>query len=205
MRTEPTESLRSSRQYDSPIRRRQVADTRERIMAAGCELLHSTSVKDWKALTIRSIARQAGISERTVYRYFRDERELRDAVMHRLEQNAGIDLTGMRLEDVSDVAGHIFGHLASYPPESKPVLDPTLAEARHRLHGALADAVAEVTADWSDAQRTKAAALLDVLWSVASYERLTVDWQLDRDDAIRTISWAIQLVEDAVRSGRRPT
>ena len=46
---------------------------------------------------------------------------------------------------------------------------------------------------------------LDVLWSVASYERLVNEWQLDRDDAIRVITWAIGLVEAAVGDDRRPS
>jgi hypothetical protein len=49
-----------------------------------------------------------------------------------------------------------------------------------------------------------AAAMFDVLWSVASYERLVVDWQLHRERAIRGITWVIGLVEQAVRNGDRP-
>jgi hypothetical protein len=52
--------------------------------------------------------------------------------------------------------------------------------------------------------RTLAAATLDVLWSVASYERIVVDWQLEYDDAIRAFTWVIGLVEEAIGEGRRP-
>jgi hypothetical protein len=50
-----------------------------------------------------------------------------------------------------------------------------------------------------------AAAMLDVLWSVASFERLVVDWQLDRTRAIRGMVWVIGVVEEAIRKGRRPS
>ena len=46
--------------------------------------------------------------------------------------------------------------------------------------------------------------MLDVLWSVTSYERLVADWNLDPDDAIRGATWVIGLVEDAIRKGTRP-
>ena len=46
--------------------------------------------------------------------------------------------------------------------------------------------------------------MFDVLWAVGSYERLVTDWQLDRDEAIRAITWVVGLVEEAVRAGRRP-
>ena len=58
---------------------------------------------------------------------------------------------------------------------------------------------------WPEADRAIAAAMLDVLWSVASYERLVVDWELDPEQAIRGVTWVIGLVEEAVRRGRRPS
>ena len=52
--------------------------------------------------------------------------------------------------------------------------------------------------------RAIVAAMLDVLWSVASYERLVADWDLDPKDAIRAVVWVIGLVEAAVKDDRRP-
>jgi AcrR family transcriptional regulator len=198
-------SVRSPRQYESPLRRQKAAETRERIIAAGCELLLRSSIRDWRALTMRAVAQQAGVNERTVYRYFTNERGLRDAVMHRLEQEAGIDLPGMRLDDISDVTARILAHVSSYPRESIPGHDPTLNEANVRQREALCSAVAEWTGDWSASDRSAAAAMFDVLWSVAAYERLVVGWQMDSEDAIRTITWAIGLIAEGVRQDRRPT
>jgi AcrR family transcriptional regulator len=83
------------------VRRQQAVETRERIIEAACTLLRRSGIRDWRALTIRGVALQAEVNERTVYRYFGNERGLRDAVMHRLEEKAGIELEGMRLEDVA--------------------------------------------------------------------------------------------------------
>jgi hypothetical protein len=41
--------------------------------------------------------------------------------------------------------------------------------------------------------------MLDVLWSVGSYERLVADWGLAPDDAIAGVTWVIGLVERAIR------
>jgi hypothetical protein len=139
-----------------------------------------------------------------VYRNFGNERGLRDAVMHRLEQKAGIDLEGMGLEDIADVAARILGQVSSYPLRPKPSLDPTLTDASVRQRTALFGALEERTAEWSASERTSAAALLDVLWSVGTYERLVSDWAMDRDQAIRAVTWAIGLVQEAVRKGQRP-
>jgi AcrR family transcriptional regulator len=153
---------------------------------------------------MRGVAERAGVNERTVYRYFGNERGLRDAVMHRLEQEAGIELDGMQLEDVADIAARIFWHVSSYPVRPKPPLDPTLTDANLRQRGALVRALRDGMPAWSDEEQTAAAAVLDVLWSLATYERLASDWQMEPDQAIRTVGWAIGSVEVAIRNGQRP-
>jgi AcrR family transcriptional regulator len=203
--TEASEPPRARRRYDTTLRRQQAAGTRERIVAAGSELLHGSPIRDWRALTVRSVAERAAVNERTVYRHFANERALRDAVMQRLEEEAGIDLGGLRLENVADSAIRIVEHFSSYPIKPRPPLDPTLSEASQRQRKALLGAVATRTDGWSESDRVVAAAMLDVLWSVAAYERLVVEWQLDRKQATRGITWLMGLVEDAVRKGRRPS
>jgi AcrR family transcriptional regulator len=196
---------RPRRAYDNTLRREQAAETRERIVSAASEILHATHVRDWDVLTVRAVAERAGVNERTVYRHFHNERGLRDAVMQRMEEEAGIDLETMCLEDVSMVAARIFRHVTSYPWEPRPVLDPTLSDANRRQHGALLKAVSLHSETWSHEEQKMAAGLLDVLWSVGAYERLVGDWHLDTDVAIQTIDWAIKLVENAVLNGPRPT
>ena len=194
----------TTRRYESPVRRQQALETRQRIIEAGCKVLRRSGIRDWRGLTIRGVAEQAGVNERTVYRYFGNERGLRDAVMSRLEEKAGIELEGMHLGDVAGFAARIFAHVSAYPGRPKPSLDPTLSDASVRQKRALTAAVAERTSGWTDAERTSAAALLDVFWNVATYERLVTEWGMDRDQAIETVSWAIGLVEDAIAKGRRP-
>ena len=199
-----TEATRTRRPYDSTLRRERAAQTREKIVAAGAELIRGASIRDWRGLTIRAVAERAGVNERTVYRHFANERVLRDEVMHHLEQKVGVDLARMRLDDVAGAAARIFEHLSAYPLDRRRPLEPTLIEANRRQHEALVTAVEGSSDRWPELDRTLAAATLDVLWSVASYERIVVDWRLDHDDAVRAITWAIGLVEEAIREGRRP-
>ena len=139
-----------------------------------------------------------------MYRHFANEQALRGAVMEHLEDDAGIELAGMGLDDVTDVAGRIARVVAGRARARRPPVDPTLHDASRRQHDALLAAVGAETPGWSDADRRLAAALLDVLWSVGSYEHLAVDWGLDRDEAIRGTAWVIDLVTAAVREGRAP-
>ncbi len=192
------------RKYDSPLRRQRAAETRERIISAGADLLHGFPVWNWRALTVRGVAERAGVNERTVYRYFAGERELRDAVMARHEADADVALEGLTLEDLQDHTARILEYVSSYPLQSRTPDDPTLMAAHRRQRAALIAAVSDRAGAWPDIDRAIAAAMLDVLWSVASYERLVVDWDLEPKEAIRGATWVIGLVEDAIRAGRRP-
>ncbi|HET6952296.1 MAG TPA: helix-turn-helix domain-containing protein [Acidimicrobiales bacterium] len=199
-----TEAGRARRRYDSTLRRQRAGETRDRIVAAGCEILLGSSIRDWRALTIRAVAERAGVNERTVYRHFVNERGVRDAVMRRLEEQAGIDLAGLQLEHIADVTARIVETVSSHPLDSRPPLDPTLTEAGRRQRDALLRAVTARTAGWPEADRAVAAAMFDVLWGVSTYERLVADWQLDPERALGGITWVIELIAAAVRGGRRP-
>lgn len=200
-----SEPPRHRRPYDSPLRRQQAAETRDRIVAAGAELLHGFPVWNWRALTIRSVAERAGVTERTVYRYFPGERDLRDAVLTRLEEEAGVDLAELRLDDLRAFTTRILRFVSSFPLEARgSTRDPTLEAAHTRQRETLTAIVAPATEGWPEADRTIAAAVLDVLWSVTSYERLVADWGLGPDEAIRAVTWVMGLVEDAVRHDHRP-
>lgn len=199
-----TDRDRPRRRYDSPLRRQRAEETRERIVAIGAELLHGFPIWNWGALTARAVAERAGVNERTVYRYFPSERALRDAVLARLEQEAGVDLDGLTLEGVQDVAARILEYASTFPIEPRTPRDPTVAAANARQRAALVAAVRRSATRWAPVERTIAAAMLDVLWSPVSFERMVTDWELDPDEAIVGITWTIGLIQRALEDGPRP-
>lgn len=192
------------RRYDNTLRRERAAQTRERIVTAGADLLQGASIRDWRAVTIRGVAERAGVNERTVFRHFGDERGLRDAVMRRLEEQSGIDLEHLGIEQIRGATARMLEQAASFPLREPPALDPTLAEASRRLHEAFLRAVEGAADGWSEVDRTLAAAMFDVLWALSSYERLVAEWQLEHDEAVRGITWVMGLLEQAVTEGSRP-
>ncbi len=199
--TAPTQPRR---RYESPVRQQRAAETRQRILVAGAELLHGEPVWNWRALTVRAVAARANVNERTVYRYFANEHELRDAVMGRMEEEAGVEVEGLQLEAVADMTARILEYVSSFPLEPRTPRDATVAATNQRQRDALLAAVEPSTTEWSATDRALAASMLDVLWGVMSYERVVVDWELDPKDAIRGITWVIRLVEDAIRRGDGP-
>lgn len=167
-------------------------------------MLHGFPIWNWRALTHRAVAEHAGVAERTVYRYFGSERELRDAVMSRMEREAGIELEGLSLEEVQDVAARIFDHVAKFPIEPRTPRDPTLAAANERQRTALLEAVRRAATGWHQRDRVIAAAMLDVLWAPVAFERLVTDWELGPKEATAAITWTIGLIERALYEGPRP-
>lgn len=192
------------RRYDSPVRRARAAQTRDRIVAAGAELVHAAPRWDWHHVTVRAVARRAGVNERTVYRHFASEQALHDAVMRRLEDEAGQPLTGLDLDRLPEVTARVFSYLSSFRLRSPPVEDPTVADLDERRRHAVREAVAPATEGWPEAEREMAAAMLDLLWTVASYDRLTTVWRLDADEASQAAAGVVRLVVEAIRQGRNP-
>lgn len=201
----PDDDASDRRRYDSPVRRRKVAETRERILTAASALVHSFDTWNWDDLTFRAVAELAGVSERTVYRHFATERELHDAVMRRLVEEAGVSYDDLDLGDVADVTARVFASLSSYAVTTWTTDNPTLRQQDDVRRRALLDAVTAAADDWTESDRALAAAALDVLWAPATYERLRGNWTLDADDATAVVTWLLGLVSDAIRTGRRPS
>jgi AcrR family transcriptional regulator len=194
------------RGYDSPLRRRQAEQTRERILTAGSELVHRFPSWDWGDLTFRAVAERAGVGERTVYRYFPTQRDLHDAVMARLEHEAGVTYDDLAMDTVASVASRVFASLGSFavePTAAGPDNSSFSAEDDRRRQ-ALRRVVSEAAPHWSDGRRDAAAAALDVLWSVPSYERLVVSWKLDHEEAADVVAWLIGVVAQAIEDDNPP-
>jgi AcrR family transcriptional regulator len=186
------------------VRRQQVAETRERIVGSGAELVHELPSWDWRELTVRAVANRAGVSERTVYRHFASERELRDAVMRRLEEEAGDPVGDLTLEGFEDVVTRLFAFLASFAATPRAPADPTFVAVDERRRQALLTALEPETDGWSEDDRRMLAAELDMMWSVAAYERMIAVWGLDPEQATQAVAGMVRLLVDAIREGRRP-
>ena len=191
------------RRYDSPVRRKRAAETRDRILEAGSALVHGFPSWDWRDLTFRAVAEGAGVSERTVYRHFATEQELHRAVMRRLEDEAGITYEGLSLADLADVTARILESTHSFAVAPVRATPPFVEEDLRRRQALLA-AVTEVTGNWPGRERQMAAAVLDVCWAIPSYERLIGSWDLDPPEATRAVIGVIELVLEAIQDGRRP-
>lgn len=198
------DSIPAKRRYNSPLRQQQSEATRQRIIAAGAELVHGFTAWDWTNLTAGAVAERAGVSERTVHRHFSTERKLRDAVIQRLVEESGVDLGELAVEDFGDVTAHMFSYLSSFSVAPPVQEDPTFATMDAVRRRALMDAVVRATPQWSDADRETVAAAMDLLWDLPPFERLRSQWEFDQERAVHTLRWLIGLIQRAIAEDRRP-
>ncbi|MGA9489610.1 MAG: TetR/AcrR family transcriptional regulator [Mycobacterium sp.] len=194
------------RPYRSPAREEAAAATRERIVDAGARLVREFTTWNWDELTFRAVAEGAEVSERTVYRNFPTERHLHDAIMGRLEDEAGIAYEDVDLDNLSDVTARLFTALGRFAIRDSigAPQGSAFVGADAKRHDALQRAVADRTAHLPDAQRRALAGLLDVLWSPTTYERLVGSWNLDKAEAVGAAQWLIAKVIAAVDDSENP-
>jgi AcrR family transcriptional regulator len=76
-RTKPAEA-RSRRRYQSPLRARRAAETRQALITAAHRLFVT---RGWLATGMRDVAAEAGVATETVYAYFSSKRGLFQAVV----------------------------------------------------------------------------------------------------------------------------
>jgi AcrR family transcriptional regulator len=199
-------SIARRRTYDNRARQQKAAQTRERIVAAGSELVHAFDSWNWRDLTFKAVAERAGVGERTVYRHFPTERHLHDAVMQRLEAEAGVSYEDVDLSNIDDVTARVFASLQRFSVRNsvETPQDPTFVGVDVRRRDALMRAVSASAPEWSAGEQRTAAGLLDVLWNVPSYERLVGVWGFDGADATRAIGWLMGKVVASIEDDDPP-
>lgn len=200
----PGKQTKEKRKYHSPLRQQQAAETRERIIAAGSTLVHGFPSWDWKNLTARAVGERAGVSERTVQRHFASEQALRDAVLHRLVEESGVNLEELDLASFDDVIIGMFRYLSSFATATDIVQDPAQTKLDQLRKAALVEAVREVIPSWTEREQELVAAVLDTLWQPATQDRLKLAWGVDADDFPRLARWFTSLIRDALYQGNKP-
>ncbi len=193
----------SRRPYDNSRRLRQAAATRARILQEGAALARACTSWDWRELTHEAVGERAGVSRRTVFRSFPTVAELHRAIVSQLETESGVHYENLTLDEVSETGAKVFESYSAFAAAQEGLESPLPDEDRKR-RDTIARAVAAETQGWTLAERERAAAVLDVLWSVESYRRLVSVWEMSIDDANASMAWAIKVVLAEIRADHRP-
>src|SRR5947208_1689761 len=94
-----------TRGYHSPLRADQRSQVRERIVAKVSEILGDETQTE---LSVAEVAHRAGVSVRTVYRYFRTKEALYDAVNEVMYARFGPQRLPANIAEVPSVAVELY-------------------------------------------------------------------------------------------------
>jgi AcrR family transcriptional regulator len=187
------------RAYVSPLRQRQLASTRRRIVDGVARVL----ARGLTELSIPAVANEAEVSVATVYRHFKNKQELVAGLEKHYAEQMGIDAfiegagTDVTLEELLDALPRLF--------VQRERLDPTLRSAvaselvgEYRL-GHIAERLAPIEKllkqrfpERSDEELKHLRNLLALLTSAAGLRAFKAVAGLSADTAAASSAWAIR-------------
>jgi AcrR family transcriptional regulator len=179
--------------YSSALRDRQKADTRALIMATVERLLSDRTLGD---LSLALVAREAGITERTVYRHFATREQLLGATWAMVNANIGTKTFPRTVQELIERPRQLFPAF----DERGDVIRAMLASPQGRelrLHAnrerqaAIRAVVKKARPDLREPALTRLCASVQVLSSAAGWATMTAYWGLDSAEAGRAASEAI--------------
>ena len=184
------------------LRERQAEQVRVTVLDAVARQLEERSVDD---IAMADVAADAGISLRTLYRYFPDRAALLHAAGEHLYRALGI---GTEIADAADIAASFRDaatKLSSRPALTRALVQTTAGRAarsaaRVQRVEEIRTALAPLT-DGLDADTARrATAVIAHLCSAASWVAVSDDSGLDDEDAQQAVAWAIDTLIAVLRS-----
>jgi AcrR family transcriptional regulator len=207
---DPTTELderRSRRAYVSPLRERQARQTRDAILDALSNLLEDRSADE---VTTRELARQAGVSERTVYRQFPDRAALVQGLTERFEAAGGRepdpaeDLEGLKRQAIHLMA-LLEEHAADARVEAVYNADPRrYSDSTLRHSEQMRDLVSRSLPDLERDQQVAVASVVRVLLSSQTWLRMREEFGIDGHESGPVLAWALDAILTRAEQGNAP-
>lgn len=201
--------MNSGRPYNSPLRAEQAAVTHNRILDAAIELLRET---DSGEIAIPDVAKRANVSASTAYRAFPTRDDLLQGVLDelgdRFESVAGPIPT--TLDELVDSARRAVHAVYEVEPLFRALFATPAGRELHRRtapqRSASIDAmITRELDDLTPQQRRTFIAVAHLMSSSRSVLFLKDYHELDSDEAVDAIHWALEVLVDAVRDPEKRT
>jgi AcrR family transcriptional regulator len=182
--------------YASSLRERQKADTRALILGTVERLLKDRSLSE---LSLATVAREAGITERTVYRHFETREQLLEATWIAVNEDIGMKEFPRTPEELIERPKKLFPAFDRRGEVIRAMLaSPQGRELRLRPNkerqAAIRAVVRSARPNLREPAFTRRCAAVQVLCSASGWATMTDYWGLDSVEAGRAASEAIAVL-----------
>lgn len=193
-----------------PTPREELRDlTTKRILDAFLKLaVGEAGLLDPSSITYRRIADLAGVSERTVYRFFPAKEEFERASIESglvftsdIVPERAADLTEYLRRVTSELAGKVPGPVVRNRAGESAEMESfgkLRAQRGERIARALGDVL---PADLDDADRRAVIAVVRTLASLGTVIATASDWEMSMEEAGRAHAWAVDVIIKAIEEG----
>lgn len=198
----------TTKPYRSPLRERQVAQTRDLILDAVTDLLGDRRADE---MTTRDIAAEAGVSERTVYRHFPDREALLEGLTSRLPELDGgkPSFDTARLDDLAPVCRRLMEvldeHYVIARAEAVLNADPRRFAADTRANTReMRELLAKELPQLDDRELVRIAAVIRCLVSTQAWLRMREEFGVPGTESGPVVAWVVDLIIRELRAGPAP-
>jgi AcrR family transcriptional regulator len=190
----------------SSIRQHYMAQTRDRILEAAMTAIRKEGLE---ALTIAQVAKDAGITDRTVYRHFQTREDLLKAVWARMQSRIGLGGFPQTVEGLLAAPAALFPRFdaqegavraSMYSQAGREVRASANRERQQAMQACVAQALPEL----DEAARRRRAAVIQMIGSSHGWACLKDYWGLDTDQAARAATEAIAILLGQTTEGETP-
>lgn len=197
------------------LRERKRAQTRQAILeaCAEIELFHGGAI-DPDRITYTRIAEIAGVSERTVYRFFPTKQDLDEAYATERPIGLGhddprtLDEYATMIEEITREWSERMGQVRVAEHEVGVENYPRSMEARRRRDRVFIDELAALTANAAELDERQLRAVAAAVHSTVSVRTLAISaqrWNLTLEEAGRAHAWTLRtLLAELARRGAEP-
>lgn len=201
--------MKEKKLYRSSLREEQTKQTRERIL----EGLIKVMANGIAELSIPAVAREAGVSVPTVYRYFRTKKELVEALGgYMMEKKMGINTSSVQLpRSPEELAAALKAIFLMVERQDETVLAASSSELSYEMRKAglpqrlqmIEQALAPVADQFNEADRIRLRNVVLILSSSAMVRAFKDYLDLSGAEAADNVAWAILTLTKAVSEDKK--
>lgn len=187
------------------LRARQARLARDAALDAVVELLEHGELEDIDDVAMPEVARAAGVSLRTLYRYFPTREALLRAAGARVQARLALPVEVDGPDDIAPSFWAASGRLAEHPRLARALVRTATGRATHAptrsarvetIHAA----IGQLTAELPPQRARQLAGVITHLCSSTAWVTISDESTLTAEDARSGVLWALTTLLDAVRA-----